>query len=57
MKRLILFALAGVALGTGAALGQLPPIQLPQASPEASRTGRPAPTSIPFPARVMPSFR
>ena len=37
MKRfLFLFALAGFALGTGAALGQLPPIQLPQASPEAS---------------------
>ena len=28
--------LAGLALGTGAALGQLPPLQLPQASPEAS---------------------
>jgi tetratricopeptide (TPR) repeat protein len=37
MKRLISpLALAGLVLGTGAALGQLPPLQLPQASPEAS---------------------
>ena len=37
MKRLFFtLALAGLALGTGAALGQLPPLQLPQASPEAS---------------------
>src|SRR5262245_17353286 len=37
MKRhLFSWALAGLVLGTGAAVGQLPPINLPQASPEAS---------------------
>jgi hypothetical protein len=37
MKRHLFFwALAGLVLGTGAAVGQLPPISLPQASPEAS---------------------
>ena len=39
MKRSFLFlalGAAGLALGAGTALGQLPPLQLPQASPEAS---------------------
>ena len=37
MKKLFFpLALAGLVLGTGAATGQLPPLQLPQASPEAS---------------------
>lgn len=36
MKRLSLIVLAAVALGAGAALGQVPPLNLPQASPAAS---------------------
>ena len=37
MKRyLFLLALAGLLLGPGAAVGQLPPLKLPQASPEAT---------------------
>jgi hypothetical protein len=47
MKRHLFFwALAGLVLGSGAALGQLPPLDLPQASPEASVSQRVGLTDI-----------
>jgi tetratricopeptide (TPR) repeat protein len=47
MKRSFYFlALAGILLGSGAALAQLPPLDLPQASPEASVSQRVGLTDI-----------
>jgi hypothetical protein len=47
MKRHLFFlALAGLVLGSGAAVGQLPPLDLPQASPEASVSQRVGLTDI-----------